>query len=63
MLVLSLNTRACLQYIPQAELEEEEPSSMLAARGKSALISVWESRWKEGARWNQEQEQEKVAGD
>lgn len=28
----------------QSEGEEEEPSSMLQTRGKSALISVWESR-------------------
>ena len=27
--------------------EEEEPSSLLQTRGKSALISVWESRWAE----------------
>lgn len=34
----------CPDSEEEAELEEEEPSSMLAARGKSALISVWESR-------------------
>ena len=27
--------------------QEEEPSSLLQTRGKSALISVWESRWAE----------------
>lgn len=29
---------------PEMEEEEEEPSSILQTRGKSALISVWESR-------------------